>query len=127
LALIITTFFAYQYHQAVNKPAEPSGELVQLTIAPGSTTDQIINQLTDAKLLKDQFYFKLYLRFNPSKSAIQAGDFSIPQNISISQLADRLAIASRQQAIITFPEGLRREELAEIVQKQYDQGRITFT
>lgn len=120
-------FFTYQYLQATTTPAQSSGPEVKLAIAAGSTTEQIADQLIQANLLDSQFYFKLYLRLHPAKAAIQAGDFNIPQNISIVDLVDKLAVASRQQVVLTFPEGLRREELAEIIQKQYDQGRIAFT
>ncbi len=126
LAIAIAGWFGYQYYQAAYTPAQPSGQPVALTIEPGVTADQISQQLLQARLIANIEYFKMYLRLNP-KSAIQAGNFSIPQNISMKDLTDRLSLAERQQAIITFPEGWRREELAEEIDKQYQQGKISFT
>lgn len=124
--IAVIAWLGYLYYQAAYTPAEPSGPQVKITIAAGATSDHITDQLKQANLINNPDYFKIYLRLH-SAIAIQAGDFSIPQHISFQDLVDQLSRAERHQAILTFPEGLRREELADIVDKQYQDGNISFT
>src|SRR5690606_18929912 len=101
-----------------------SGDLVSLQIAEGASVDQVAQQLLDNGLIDQPEFFKLYLRLSGDQSKIQAGSFEIPQYISISALSKRLGVAMRDQVVLRFTEGWRREEMAEYIDALNQKGEV---
>ena len=114
----------YMYAREVYYPTLASGELVAFDIAEGTSVDQIAEALVAKGLIDQPEFFKLYLRLSGGQAGIQAGSFEIPQNISIADLSQRLGVAMREQAVLRFTEGWRREEMAEYVGSQSQKGEI---
>ena len=117
----------YMYAREVYYPTLASGDLVTFEIAEGTSVDQIAEDLVAKGLIDQPEFFKLYLRLSGGQASIQAGSFEIPQNISIADLSQRLGVAMREQAVLRFTEGWRREEMAEYVDSQYQKGEIGFS
>ncbi len=88
---------------------------VEFLITPGQSVNQIANALSQAKLIRSRTVFKLTVfRLNIAKK-IQAGYFFISPSQSATEIAQSLTKASTKQAWVTIPEGLRREEIANLV------------
>ncbi len=88
---------------------------VEFLITPGQSVDQIANALSQAKLIRSRTVFKLTVfRYNIAKK-IQAGYFFLSPSQSTAEMAQSLTKASTKQAWVTIPEGLRREEIANLV------------
>ena len=127
LILSVPALLGFMYVQAVYNPQTPSGEIVEITIEEGVTTDQIATQLQNVGLIDQPLFFKLYLRLSGGQSGIQAGNFQIPQHISIADLAKTLGVAKRESVTLRFTEGWRREEMAAYLDREHQQGNIQFT
>lgn len=129
LLLILSgpALLGYMYARAVYYPTVATGDLVSFEVAEGSSVDQVAQQLLAEGLIDQPTFFKVYLRLSGGQTAIQAGKFEIPQYISISDLSQRLGVAMRDQVVLRFTEGWRREEMAEYLNSQYQKGEITFT
>lgn len=125
--LAAPAMLGYMYAQAVYSPSVPSGSTVQFTVNAGESVDEVVGRLHDQGLVEQPLFFKLYMRFSGGQQAIQAGNFAIPSSISIADLVERLGVAEREQVVMQFVEGLRREEMAEYVESRYQAGDITFT
>src|SRR5690606_38471117 len=54
--------------------------------------------------------FRLYTQLNNQSRNIPAGQFDIPQNLSVPQVIEELK-KGPTQIWVTIPEGLRREEI----------------
>ncbi len=127
LILAVPVILGYMYARDVYYPTVASGDLVSLEIAEGSSIDQVAKQLLAKELIDQPQFFKLYLRLSGSQADIQAGKFEIPQFISIADLSQRLGVAMRDQVILRFTEGWRREQMAEYVESKYQTGEISFS
>lgn len=127
LILAGPALLGYMYARAVYYPTVPSGNLVNLEIAEGSSVDSVAEQLLEKQLIDQPVFFKLYLRLSGDQAGIQAGKFEIPQHISISNLSQRLGIAMRDQAVLRFTEGWRREEMADYLNTLHQKGEIGFS
>lgn len=127
MILSVPILLGYVYAREVYYPSVASGDMIEVVVEPGANVDVVIDQLMEKGLLDQPTIFKLYLRFSGSGANIQAGKFTIPQHISISDLSERLGVAMREQAVLRFTEGWRREEMAEYIDKQQQSGEIGFS
>jgi UPF0755 protein len=110
---VITSYYETSIHE--NNSEE--NEQVEFTIEEGSTTEQIFSQLVENKLIRDNknLVYKYYLRKSGLGTTIQAGVFRIPKNLSMVELVDTLQNAGINDLWVTIQEGLRKEEIAEIL------------
>lgn len=97
------------------QPVSNDTTKVEFLITPGQGIDQIADALSQAKLIRSRTVFKLTVfRLNIAKK-IQAGYFFLSPSQSAAEIAQSLIKASTKQAWVTLPEGLRREEIANLI------------
>lgn len=125
--LILIMVISWWYSQAVFAPKTASGSLVPVTIESGSTVAQIADQLQSAGLIEHPMLFRWYVRSAGLNNKLQSGSYQLPEHISIQDLAQRLQSAKRDEAVLRFVEGWRREEMADYIQAQHDKGLIDMT
>lgn len=114
-------FIKLKYNKVIETPNSQSSDKVIVTINQGEAVESIINELVDKGVLKEKWrtYLKAYLRFNDLGSKIQAGTYTIPKNLNITELAETLQKADTQDVWVTVPEGLRKDEIADILVKEF--------
>ncbi|NLF03233.1 MAG: endolytic transglycosylase MltG [Anaerolineales bacterium] len=101
--------------------AEPAGTddtPVTFTVEQGETVAQIAERLVTLNLVTDAELFRRYVQYHELDSGIEAGQFTLRQTMTIPQIAKALQEAQRPEQLITVREGLRLEEVAEIVGAQ---------
>lgn len=97
---------------------------VEFVVTPGQTVDQIANALSQAGFIRSRIVFKFTIfRLNLGKK-IQAGYFSLSQSQSTADIAQSLTKASARQVWVTLPEGLRREEVANLILDKLAESKI---
>lgn len=112
ITVIVFTMAFSLYGKPINLSDTSRKEFI---IAPGQTLDQIATNLSKAGLIRSRTVFKIIIfRYNLSKK-IQAGYFSLSQSQSTADIAQNLTKASTRQVWVTIPEGLRREEIANLI------------
>lgn len=114
-------FIKLKYNKVIETPNSESSDKVVVTINQGEAVESIINELVDKGVLKEKWrtYLKAYLRFNDLGSKIQAGTYTIPKNLNITELAETLQRADSQDIWVTVPEGLRKDEIADILVTEF--------
>lgn len=101
------------------KPIDANNkQLVRLVIPKGQSAITVSEQLHEKNLIRHPKVFQFYYRLNQDKYNIQAGSFELSQAMSVSEILEILSDGA-DDIWITFPEGLRREEIAESIEK-YD-------
>jgi UPF0755 protein len=123
-------FIILKYNNVIETPNSQSSDKVVITIDQGEALDSIINELVEKGVLKENWrtYLKAYLRLNDLSSKIQAGTFSIPKNLNITELVETLQNAEGQDVWVTIPEGLRKDEIADILYAEFsNQSTIDFS
>lgn len=117
--IIAGIFIKLDYNHALKTANSDNSEKVTLTIDTGETVDGIISSLTEKGLLNDKWsnYFKAYLKLNNLASKLQAGTYEIPKNLSILELVDTLQSGKNPETWVTIQEGLRKDEIVDILVK----------
>lgn len=87
----------------------------RFVIKPGQPVTQIAANLKEAGLVKNAFAFRLLVAQMGIGKNIQAGDFRLAPNMPARDLARELTHGALD-IWVTFPEGFRVEEMAEIIE-----------
>lgn len=92
-------------------PVSNDAKSVDFLIPKGSSVSIIGKNLEKAGLIKNATVFKFYVQISNSQNKIQAGEFELSPNLSLSQIITELKKGPKE-IWVTIPEGLRREEVA---------------
>ncbi len=101
--------------QALAQPASADGALQPFTIASGETALTVSSRLEEAGFISDANLFRVYMRYNGIDQRLAAGDFEISRSMSMKEIADVLQRARYEEIVFTVPEGLRAEEVADML------------
>ncbi|MBE2239455.1 MAG: endolytic transglycosylase MltG [Caldilineaceae bacterium] len=83
------------------------------TVAPGEPARFIAARLAAEGLINDSDLFNLYLRVTGLERNIEAGNFMLAETMTMPEIAESLQNALFEEALVTIPEGMRAEEIAE--------------
>lgn len=129
LAFLLIAFYfgKMNYENSLKNGNSDSSEKIVFEIEEGSTVDSILQGLIDNGLMqKNYFYYaKLYLKINDLGSKLQAGSYELPKNLNIEELIASLQSGKDRDVWVTIPEGLRKDEIAKILQEEL--GDSTFS
>lgn len=117
------------YDAVIEQPNSDSTDKITFEITSGESVDSIVQKLVDQGILKEKWanYFRIYLKLNDISQRIQAGTYEIPKNLSITEIAETIQQARGLDIWITIPEGLRKDEIADILAKEFtEEGNIAF-
>jgi UPF0755 protein len=76
-----------------------------VTIPAGASTAKIAEILKEKNLIRSTSVFTLYTRLHGEGNSLQAGSFSLSQNMNVPKTIDVLRGKVSAQSIITIPEG----------------------
>lgn len=106
----------------VNKKSADSKIFV---ISPGEGLNSITRRLSTEELIRSRIVFYLTVKQMGIEKEIQAGDFRLSQSMSAKQLAEELTHGTLDEWVRII-EGLRKEEIAEIVTKKFNFTETEF-
>ena len=86
-------------------------------IPKGAAVRTIGNELKAAGLIKDPVVFFIYIKQNKLDQGIQAGSYKLSPSMNLVQIMDTIRHGT-VDAWVTIPEGLRSEEIAEILREE---------
>jgi UPF0755 protein len=115
LVFVASVTFVSTQSQAVNPQDKARVEFV---VQKGESLNSISDRLSQFGLIRSRFVFKTVIYRNNLASRIQAGYFSLSPSQSSSEIALSLTRAQMKSLLITIPEGLRHEEIANAVVDQ---------
>ena len=115
ILLILTPVALNQYYNYQLQAPSTDNTLQRFVIKPGQPVTQIARNLKKAGLIKNALVFRLLVAQMGIGKNIQAGDFRLAPNMPARDLAGELTHGAID-IWITFPEGLRVEEMAEIIE-----------
>lgn len=118
MLLLFSTAVMFFVSVSVLSPKNASSTTTQRFIVTKSeSVTQIAKGLSEAKLIRHPLIFRFVVWRNGLDKKIQAGSFELCPSMSVYQIAEKLT-QGVDDVWITFPEGLRREEMADLVEKQ---------
>jgi UPF0755 protein len=99
-------------------PAEPvaAGESTAFVVQQGETTGSIAERLTQSGLVPHAALFRFWVQWKGAEGRLQAGEYRLRQGMSMDEIIDAMLTARARDVAVTFVEGRRLEEYAEILQ-----------
>jgi len=82
-------------------------------IDPGEPARFIAARLAQEGFVTDADLFNLYLRVTGAERQIEAGNFMLSDTMTMPEVAEALQNALFEETVVTIPEGMRVEEIAE--------------
>ncbi|MHC1716521.1 MAG: endolytic transglycosylase MltG [Candidatus Dojkabacteria bacterium] len=117
LLLVGVVFLKLNYDAVLKKANSDNSNKVLFEIKSGESVDSILSNLISKGILnkKYTYYTKFYLKINDLGPKLQAGVYELPQNLNIVELIQTLQNGKNQDIWVTIPEGLRKDEIAKIL------------
>ena len=113
LAIITIAIFAFQFQfSAPQKGAEEERVVVNLI----TTEAKLIPKLKEQGYIRSEWAFNFVLKRKDWQGKIEPGGYNVSKGMNAWQLADILVNHPSQKWVV-IPEGLRKEEIAEKLQK----------
>jgi len=119
---ILSYFFYKEGSMPVRKTSLSSTIFV---IKSGEPLNMIVNNLSSQGLIRNKIVFYLIVKRLGIERKIQAGDFHLSANMSAMEVAKNLTRGTLD-VWVTLVEGTRKEEMAQIISKNFDIPEIEF-
>ncbi len=123
IVAILLVFFAIitgTYYYEGNLPVQKSATEKRIfVVAKGSTVNDIINKLAKEDLIRNKVVFLYLVKSMGIENKIQAGSFRLSPSMTAREIANQLTKGTYDEWV-TIIEGLRKEEIAEILADQFD-------
>jgi UPF0755 protein len=117
LSLFIAVIALATWWFLLQAPSSTEVASQRFVIPRGQAVVKIAGRLHEAGLIKHELAFRLLVYKNGLNNKIQAGSFELAAHMNANEIMNRL-ISGTDDIWLTFPEGWRREEIAESVAKQ---------
>ena len=103
----------------LERAADPeSTTLEPFTVSPGETATIVASRLLQDGFITDESLFRLFMRYNGIDLSLEAGDFLLARSMIMPEIAEALQRARFIEVSVTIPEGLRAEEIADLLTEQ---------
>lgn len=118
MAILGGVFSFFWWNESI-KPLTIDSSPKNFVIQKGSSASEIANKLQKEGFIKSALAFKIYIQITNRSKKILSGEYRLPQNLSLSELVNKLE-KGPDEIWTTIPEGLRREEVVERFIKAFE-------
>ncbi len=112
--VVVFALGIYFFFELGQKPSVKD-EAVPFSITKGETFGEITDQLYDKKLIRNTFVFRVRARLLGAESKVQAGTVALRRNMTVDEVLESLTSARLNDRDVTIIEGLRLEQIAQIL------------
>ena len=113
--LLIASFIFYQYNMS---PIDKSSKAdIEVVIPEGMSTSNIAKTLYDKGLIRNELFFKIYLKLN-NVGSLKASTYLLTKSMSLDEITDILVKGNNSEDTIrlTFREGQTISDYAKLVE-----------
>lgn len=118
IELRLICLYLRMQQQVIDTPAGADATLRPFKIALGEPAVTVAGRLQEQGLITDAAIFRLYMRVNGVDKRLAAGDFELAPNMTMTEIAERLQKSRLREISVTIPEGMRAEEVADLLNVQ---------
>ncbi len=112
---VVLGLYLQSRSEVINTPVSDDSSPVPFTVEVGENAVTVADKLAERNLITDPGLFRLFLRYNGLDASLEAGDYELRRNMNMRQIAQTLQKASFEEVSVTFPEGWRAEQIAELL------------
>lgn len=117
IAVIAALGFVMYWKQLLERPL-PIKDPMVYEVESGLGANQVMAQLQARNVLPEVWPLKIWLKLNPAKALLKAGEYEIPVGLNAYELLALLASGKTVQYQVTLPEGLNFAEALQLLQLQ---------
>src|SRR5688572_11532322 len=111
IAIVIILIGYFWWRSAIAPVNTRDSSSHNFLISKGQSVSKIGDNLEKEGLIRNAFVFRLYVKLTGRDKSIQSGQYKLTPNLTMEQVI--MTLARGPQALwVTYPEGLRREEVA---------------
>lgn len=110
--VILVALWGLWLSRTINEKNSALTKTKSFSIQSGEGAGEIAERLEDEQLIKSSFAFVFYLNLKRAGDGLQVGDYQIPQNLNIPQVAEIITKGRVSTNKITFPEGWDIQKMA---------------
>lgn len=116
LCILSGVVFVFQYQESL-KPVDSNGKNISFKVEENSTLLTIAPSLKKAGLIRDEFFYKLYIKLH-QKQEINVGTYSLSPKMAVAEIVDVLGRKnSSTQNLVTFKEGINMRGIVSLITK----------
>jgi UPF0755 protein len=120
LSVLIGSFVALIFFTYLKSPVNKASSTQQeFIIQSGQSLDTVTSNLKKQKLIRSKALAKLFIIYHRISQDIQAGYFYLSPSSNLTKIVLSLTKSSSKQVWVTIPEGLRRQEIALIIEREF--------
>ncbi len=124
--VILSTLFSFLYYKEGTLPVNKNDKSTKIfVIQQGESLNTIVKSLSHEGLIRNTLVFYLVVKQKEIDKKIQAGDFRLSPSMNAYEVAETLTHGTLDEWV-TVIEGLRKEEVAQIISKKLDVPEIEF-
>lgn len=123
-AVLLATFFATRSTPGrvldevePRAAVPPSEETVRITVEPGESAQEVGERLEEAGVIESARLFRILVRLLGYDGQLQSGEYEFPLGYTATRAVHDIRFGRVAPIVVTFPEGLRREEMAQLVER----------
>ncbi len=111
--LLLGTFGFYQYE--ISPTDKKSTATYEVVVKQGMSTSEIANLLKEKNLIRNSFFFKVYMKLN-RKQTIKAATYDLKKSMDLDTIVSLLEVGKANDDIsITFKEGKTIKDYAKVL------------
>jgi len=126
LRLILITFFlalagvAFIFYKVFYAPnTYPGGKEKVLFVSKGMTFTDVVDHLTEKKLIENRWYFELVAELSGGENTVIVGKYSIPSGRSNLEILNLLRSGGAIiPVVVTIPEGMKITSIARLLRRE---------
>ena len=134
VAMAAAGWFLYETPGAIFDSGEPpqvalpaaDEEPLLITVEPGASPHDIGNQLAANDIVRSARLFRVLVALTGVSGSLEAGEYEFTRGTPAVEAVRRIADGKTASRAVTIPEGLRTEEIAELLDDQGIVGRDEF-
>lgn len=115
---VITALGLVMYWKQLLERPLPVNEPLVYEVKSGLGAHQVMAQLQAQGILPETWPLKIWLKINPEKGRLKAGEYQIPAGLDAYELMALLTSGKTVQYQVTLPEGLNFAEALQLLQQQ---------
>jgi len=113
LAIFVLFIFGFFFWQGIYLPKTPFGEEKLFLVEKGQSLFQIAEDLEKEGLVKNKFFFDLYILIKGAQRKLQAGEYFLSPSESIARIAGKIISGDIAKVVVTIPEGFTVKQIEE--------------
>lgn len=124
LFILVIVFCFFWWNRGISAVNSKDTSEKVFVVEKGAGVRAIANKLKEQGLINDPIVFFLYIKKNGADKDIQAGSFKLSPSMNLEKVLSVLSHGTLD-IWVTVPEGMRAEEIADILQKEipsYDES-----